>query len=131
MEDKRCAQSPATVQYPKGGDLGEGGQSHLWWQVLRAQEVKTYYVEWGIGKEGQPREYHTLDCILFLLNNVHLSHPVYARHTATENIPVIRSPDQKRYLDNSVVSINVGKYSQKSPCKNRAQAICSSQMSCR
>lgn len=34
------------------------------------------------GKEGQPREYYTLDSILFLLNNVHLSHPVYVRRAA-------------------------------------------------
>uniref|UniRef100_A0A8B9PWT3 Cell division cycle 73 n=1 Tax=Apteryx owenii TaxID=8824 RepID=A0A8B9PWT3_APTOW len=50
------------------------------------------------GKEGQPREYYTLDSILFLLNNVHLSHPVYVRRAATENIPVVRRPDRKDLL---------------------------------
>uniref|UniRef100_A0A8C7EV37 Parafibromin n=1 Tax=Neovison vison TaxID=452646 RepID=A0A8C7EV37_NEOVI len=47
------------------------------------KNVKTNYVVWGTGKEGQPREYYTLDSILFLLNNVHLSHPVYVRRAAT------------------------------------------------
>uniref|UniRef100_A0A8C9LF70 Cell division cycle 73 n=1 Tax=Pavo cristatus TaxID=9049 RepID=A0A8C9LF70_PAVCR len=46
------------------------------------KNVKTNYVIWGTGKEGQPREYYTLDSILFLLNNVHLSHPVYVRRAA-------------------------------------------------
>lgn len=42
------------------------------------------FVSWfyRTGKEGQPREYYTLDSILFLLNNVHLSHPVYVRRAA-------------------------------------------------
>ncbi|KAH0504298.1 BUD13-like protein [Microtus ochrogaster] len=62
------------------------------------KNVKTNYVVWGTGKEGQPREYYTLDSILFLLNNVHLSHPVYVRHAATENIPVVRRPDRKDLL---------------------------------
>ncbi|KAI6064107.1 Parafibromin [Aix galericulata] len=48
------------------------------------KNVKTNYVIWGTGKEGQPREYYTLDSILFLLNNVHLSHPVYVRRAADE-----------------------------------------------
>nr|5YDE_A Chain A, Parafibromin [Homo sapiens] len=62
------------------------------------KNVKTNYVVWGTGKEGQPREYYTLDSILFLLNNVHLSHPVYVRRAATENIPVVRRPDRKDLL---------------------------------
>uniref|UniRef100_A0A4W3JS03 Parafibromin n=1 Tax=Callorhinchus milii TaxID=7868 RepID=A0A4W3JS03_CALMI len=62
------------------------------------KNVKTNYVIWGTGKEGQPRVYYTLDSILFLLNNVHLSHPVYVRRAATENIPVVRRPDRKGLL---------------------------------
>ncbi|EPQ15426.1 Parafibromin [Myotis brandtii] len=65
------------------------------------KNVKTNYVVWGTGQEGRPKEYYTLDSILFLLDNVHLSHPVYVRRAATENIPVVRRPDRKdllRYL---------------------------------
>uniref|UniRef100_A0A8C7WHL3 Parafibromin n=1 Tax=Oncorhynchus mykiss TaxID=8022 RepID=A0A8C7WHL3_ONCMY len=62
------------------------------------KNVKTNYVIWGTGKEGQPKEYYTLDSILFLLNNVHLPHPSYVRRAATENIPVVRRPDRKGLL---------------------------------
>uniref|UniRef100_A0A8C9NCV9 Parafibromin n=1 Tax=Serinus canaria TaxID=9135 RepID=A0A8C9NCV9_SERCA len=63
-------------------------------------EIKCYnlFLCYRTGKEGQPREYYTLDSILFLLNNVHLSHPVYVRRAATENIPVVRRPDRKDLL---------------------------------
>ncbi|KAF3858712.1 hypothetical protein F7725_011913 [Dissostichus mawsoni] len=62
------------------------------------KNVKTNYIIWGTGKEGQPKEYYTLDSILFLLNNVHLAHPSYVRRAATENIPVVRRPDRKGLL---------------------------------
>uniref|UniRef100_A0A8C8Z971 Parafibromin n=1 Tax=Prolemur simus TaxID=1328070 RepID=A0A8C8Z971_PROSS len=62
------------------------------------KNVKTNYTIWGTGKEGHPREYYTLDSILFLLSNVHLSHPVYVRRAATENIPVVKRPDRKDLL---------------------------------
>uniref|UniRef100_UPI00358EDFD6 parafibromin n=1 Tax=Myxine glutinosa TaxID=7769 RepID=UPI00358EDFD6 len=62
------------------------------------KSVRTNYVVWGTGKDGQPKEYYTLDSILFLLNHVHLSHPVYVRLAAAENIPVVRRPDRKDLL---------------------------------
>ncbi|XP_053738979.1 parafibromin [Synchiropus splendidus] len=62
------------------------------------KNVKTNYIIWGTGKEGQPKEYYTLDSILFLLNNVHLAHSFYVRRAATENIPVVRRPDRKGLL---------------------------------
>ncbi|XP_015921054.1 parafibromin [Parasteatoda tepidariorum] len=60
--------------------------------------VKTNYLVWGSGKEGTPKEYYTLECLLFLLKNVTLSHPVYVRQAAAENIPVVRRPDRKELL---------------------------------
>uniref|UniRef100_A0A4W6FPX0 Cell division cycle 73, Paf1/RNA polymerase II complex component, homolog (S. cerevisiae) n=1 Tax=Lates calcarifer TaxID=8187 RepID=A0A4W6FPX0_LATCA len=74
------------------------------------KNVKTNYIIWGTGKEGQPKEYYTLDSILFLLNNVHLPHPSYVRRAAPlnlpkypisnllTNIPVVRRPDRKGLL---------------------------------
>ncbi|ELK26764.1 Parafibromin [Myotis davidii] len=62
------------------------------------KNVKTNYVVWGTGQEGRPREYYTLDSVLFLLDNVHLSQPVYVRRAATENIPMVRRPDRKDLL---------------------------------
>uniref|UniRef100_A0AAX7VKZ1 Paf1 complex subunit Cdc73 N-terminal domain-containing protein n=1 Tax=Astatotilapia calliptera TaxID=8154 RepID=A0AAX7VKZ1_ASTCA len=58
------------------------------------KNVKINYIIWGTGKEGQPKEYYTLDSILFFLNNVHLPHPSYVRR-ATENIRAVRRPDRK------------------------------------
>ena len=34
------------------------------------------------GKDSIGKEYYTLDCILFLLKNVHLAHPLYVREAA-------------------------------------------------
>lgn len=59
--------------------------------------VKTNYLMWGSGKDGA-KEYYTLECLLFLLKNVQLTHPVYVRQAAAENIPVVRRPDRKDLL---------------------------------
>ncbi|GFY33530.1 parafibromin [Trichonephila clavipes] len=50
------------------------------------------------GKDGTPKEYYTLECLLFFLKNVQLFHPVYVRQAAAENIPVVRRPDRKELL---------------------------------
>ncbi|KAF4524055.1 hypothetical protein B566_EDAN013209 [Ephemera danica] len=62
------------------------------------KNVKTNYLMWGSGKDGAPKEYYTLECLLFLLKNVTLTHPVYVRQAAAENIPVVRRPDRKDLL---------------------------------
>ncbi|CAG7815804.1 unnamed protein product [Allacma fusca] len=62
------------------------------------KNVKTNYMMWGSGKDGQQKEYYTLECLLFLLKNVQLNHPVYVRHAAAENIPVVTRPDRKDVL---------------------------------
>lgn len=53
---------------------------------------------WGSGKDGTAKEYYTLECLLFILKNVTLTHPVYVRQAAAENIPVVRRPDRKELL---------------------------------
>uniref|UniRef100_A0A7N6FLJ5 Parafibromin n=1 Tax=Anabas testudineus TaxID=64144 RepID=A0A7N6FLJ5_ANATE len=53
------------------------------------KNVKTNYIIWGTGKEGQPKEYYTLDSILFLLNNVHLPHPSYVRRAAVSHLELL------------------------------------------
>ncbi|CAL8133755.1 unnamed protein product [Orchesella dallaii] len=50
------------------------------------------------GKDGAAKEYYTLECLLYLLKNVHLSHPNYIRQAATENIPIVTRPDRKDVL---------------------------------
>ncbi|XP_012494395.1 PREDICTED: parafibromin [Propithecus coquereli] len=74
------------------------GDEVIFGELSWPKNVKTNYVVWGTGKEGHPREYYTLDSILFLLSNVHLSHPVYVRCAATENITAVRRPDRKDLL---------------------------------
>jgi len=39
-----------------------------------------------------------LGSILFLLKNIKLAHPLYVRHAAAEEIPVVRRPDRKDIL---------------------------------
>lgn len=34
---------------------------------------------------SQPKEYYTLESLLFLLKNVHLSHPIYVQRAAVSN----------------------------------------------
>ncbi|KAL7298159.1 parafibromin [Trichogramma pretiosum] len=62
------------------------------------KNVKTNYLTYGSGKDGAAKEYYTLECLLFLLKHVQLTHPVYVRQAATENIPVVRRPDRKDLL---------------------------------
>ena len=42
-------------------------------------QVKTNYVIWGTGKDGTAKDYYTLECLLYLLRNITLQHPVYVR----------------------------------------------------
>ncbi|KAK2718704.1 parafibromin-like [Artemia franciscana] len=60
--------------------------------------VKTNYIVWGSGKDNAPKQYYTLECLLYLLKNIHLQHPTYVRQAAAENIPVVVRPDRKDLL---------------------------------
>ena len=42
------------------------------------------------GKDGGQKEYYTLDCILFLIRNVHLPHALYVRQAAVRFVFCIR-----------------------------------------
>ncbi|XP_046844194.1 parafibromin-like [Xenia sp. Carnegie-2017] len=56
--------------------------------------AKTNYIIY----RTQPKEYYTLESMLFLLKNVHLSHANYVQRAASSKIPVIRLPDKKALL---------------------------------
>ncbi|KAK2186474.1 hypothetical protein NP493_199g06037 [Ridgeia piscesae] len=60
--------------------------------------TKTNYLIYGTGKDGISKDYYSLDCILFLLNNVALPHALYVRQAAAANVPVVRRPDRKDLL---------------------------------
>ena len=54
--------------------------------LTRMVLIDTHFISFhSTGKEGQPKEYYTLDSILFLLKNVQLSHPIYVRRAAVSN----------------------------------------------
>ena len=60
--------------------------------------VKTNYLIYGKGKDGVAKEYYTLECLLYLLKNIALQHPVYVRQAASEDVPIVRRPDRKDLL---------------------------------
>lgn len=62
------------------------------------KNVKTNYLTYGSGKDGNPKEYYTLECLLFILKNVSYTHPVYVKLAAAVNIPAVRRPDRKELL---------------------------------
>uniref|UniRef100_A0A6B2EFK9 Parafibromin n=1 Tax=Phlebotomus kandelakii TaxID=1109342 RepID=A0A6B2EFK9_9DIPT len=67
-------------------------------EFLWPKHVKTNYLKYGSGKKGAPREYYTLECLLYLLKNVQLQHSVYVRQCAAEDIPAVNRPDRKELL---------------------------------
>jgi len=62
------------------------------------KNTKTNYIVWGTGKDDIPKEYYTLEGILFLLQHAELRHPVYVRQAAASNVPYIRRPNRKDLL---------------------------------
>jgi len=60
--------------------------------------VKTNYVIYGKGKDGSAKEYYTLECLLYLLKNIALQHPVYVRQAVSEDVQIVRRPDRKDLL---------------------------------
>lgn len=57
-----------------------------------------YYFNYRSGKEGTEKKYYTLESLIFFLKHVQLTHPVYVRQAAAENIPSVRRPDRKDLL---------------------------------
>ncbi|XP_048220066.1 parafibromin-like [Perognathus longimembris pacificus] len=74
------------------------GNEVIFGEFSCSKNVKTNYVIGRPRKEDQPREYYTLEAILFLLKKVHLAHPDYVRCAVSENIPVVIRPDRKDLL---------------------------------
>lgn len=59
--------------------------------------LKTAKTNYVIGRTT-PREYYSLEALLFLLKNVHLSHPIYVQRAGASNVPVVRFPDRRDLL---------------------------------
>lgn len=69
------------VDMPKAGlDCMSGcEQPCIVWAIYT--EVCLIFL-YSSGKDGAPKEYYTLECLLFLLKNVTFTHPVYVRQAA-------------------------------------------------
>lgn len=59
--------------------------------------LKTAKTNYVIGRTT-PKEYYAVEALLFLLKNVHLSHPIYVQRAGAANVPVVRFPDRKDLL---------------------------------
>ncbi|XP_062515070.1 parafibromin-like [Corticium candelabrum] len=60
--------------------------------------VKTNYLIYKTGKDGVPKDYYTVESLLFLLRNVTLSYPLYVQKAVAQKIPVVRLPDRRGVL---------------------------------
>ncbi|XP_064395224.1 parafibromin-like [Halichondria panicea] len=67
-------------------------------QMAWPRNAKTNYLIYRTGQGVGPREYYTLESLLFLLKNVNLSHPMYVQRAGAQNIPVIKFPDRRGLL---------------------------------
>lgn len=67
-------------------------------EVSWPKKVKTNYLVSGCGKDGQAKEYYTLECLVYFLKNVDLPHAVYAKQAAVKNIQALQQPDRKDLL---------------------------------
>ncbi|XP_037944568.1 parafibromin [Teleopsis dalmanni] len=79
-------------------DIIERDNQIIFGEFSWPKNVKTNYLKYGSGKKGAPREYYTLECLLYLLKNVTLQHSVYVRQCAAEDIPAVNRPDRKELL---------------------------------
>ncbi|GAB1597652.1 parafibromin-like [Argonauta hians] len=79
-------------------EIIDKGDQVIFGEFAWPKSTKTNYIVWGTGKDGICKEYYTLDCILFLLKNVQLAHPVYVGEAAAADVTVVRRPDRKDLL---------------------------------
>ncbi|KAL3314253.1 hypothetical protein Ciccas_007128 [Cichlidogyrus casuarinus] len=62
------------------------------------KSTKTNYIIFGSGKEGQAKDYYTLESIMYFLKNIELSHTQYVRQAASAGLTMVRLPDRKDLL---------------------------------
>ncbi|XP_046685436.1 parafibromin-like [Homalodisca vitripennis] len=79
-------------------DIIERNNLIIFGELSWDKNVKTNYLMWGSGKNGEPKEFYTLECLVFLLKHVTLPHSTYVRQAVAEGIPVVRRPDRKDLL---------------------------------
>jgi hypothetical protein len=65
--------------------------------ALELDESDSFSFSWENKDHGQ-WEYYTLECLLYFLKNVHLSHPAYVKEAA---VSVFQCPDVKMLTSNN------------------------------
>ncbi|XP_057319100.1 parafibromin-like [Microplitis mediator] len=79
-------------------EIIERGNEIIFGEFSWPKNTKTNYLTYESGKEGTEKKYYTLESLIFFLKHVQLTHPVYVRQAAAENIPSVRRPDRKDLL---------------------------------
>ncbi|KAH9283560.1 Parafibromin [Echinococcus granulosus] len=67
-------------------EIVETNEEVIFGEFAWPKSAKTNYVMWGTGKDGAPKDYYTLNCIVYLLKNA-------------AGIPVVRLPDRRELLN--------------------------------
>ncbi|XP_075736553.1 parafibromin-like [Rhipicephalus microplus] len=62
--------------------IAENNSHIIFDQYSWPKTAKTNYITWGPWIDGAPREYYTLECLLFFLKNQHLPHYMYMEQAA-------------------------------------------------
>ena len=79
QEDHCGARQPHHLRRVQLAEDGDFAVQDVLLYELDFFQVKTNYVIWGTGKDGTAKDYYTLECLLYLLRNITLQHPVYVR----------------------------------------------------
>ncbi|CAG0922104.1 unnamed protein product [Notodromas monacha] len=79
-------------------DIVQENDRIIFGELSWPKATRTNYVVYGSGKDGSPKEYYTLECLLYFLQNKHLSHSVYVRTASGHNLPVVHRPDRRDLL---------------------------------
>ncbi|ESN95419.1 hypothetical protein HELRODRAFT_102643 [Helobdella robusta] len=82
----------------KINDIIEKDDQIIFGDFAWPKTAKTNYLIYGTGKDGIAKDYYTLDCIVFLLKNVHIPHASYVKQAAAASVSVVRRPDRKDML---------------------------------
>lgn len=66
--------------------------------VAYPKNVKTNFLIYGTGKDDRPKDYYTLECLVYLVKNRDIQHPLYVKNAGTRNISVVLRPDRRELL---------------------------------
>ncbi|KAI1298179.1 Parafibromin [Halotydeus destructor] len=80
-------------------EITERGNMVCFGEYCWPKTTNTSYLVYGSTRDGPGKEYYSLECLLFLLKNVSLTHPIYVKQAAIEHVPAVRRPDRRELLD--------------------------------